>query len=81
MRIVSFFSGAGGLDLGLERSGLKAISLVELEKVFCDSLFSNKDWKHIDGRCYFEDSNIINANLNDIQPSDLKSEKKIDLII
>ena len=40
-RYVSLFSGAGGLDIGLERAGLTSVSMCEIEKEFCNTLESN----------------------------------------
>ena len=39
---VSLFSGAGGLDIGLERAGFRALSLCEIEPIFCDTLRANQ---------------------------------------
>jgi DNA (cytosine-5)-methyltransferase 1 len=41
-KYMSFFSGALGLDLGLEESGFEAISYNEVEKVFCETIKLNK---------------------------------------
>ena len=38
---VSFFSGAGGLDIGFEQAGFKTIADVEINKMFCDTLREN----------------------------------------
>jgi DNA (cytosine-5)-methyltransferase 1 len=38
---LELFSGAGGLALGLERSGFRHLGLVEIEKYSCDTLRSN----------------------------------------
>lgn len=38
---VSFFSGAGGLDIGFECAGFKTIVDVEINKMFCDTLRAN----------------------------------------
>lgn len=43
--VVSFFSGAGGLDLGLEAAGFSHTLLVEKNPLFCDTLKYNRpDW-------------------------------------
>ena len=41
IRVLSLFSGAGGLDIGFHDAGFKIVESVELEKKFCDSLVSN----------------------------------------
>lgn len=44
--VVSFFSGAGGLDLGLEAAGFCHALLVEKNPVFCETLKLNRPrWK------------------------------------
>lgn len=39
---MSFFSGALGLDIGLENAGFEPISYNEVEKVFCNTIRQNK---------------------------------------
>jgi DNA (cytosine-5)-methyltransferase 1 len=41
-KYLSFFSGALGLDLGLEKAGLECLSTNEIEKPFCDTITLNK---------------------------------------
>lgn len=43
--IVSFFSGAGGLDLGFEYAGFKHLAAIEINSLFCQTLSANRpDW-------------------------------------
>ncbi|HQX50681.1 MAG TPA: DNA cytosine methyltransferase [Planctomycetaceae bacterium] len=80
-RYVSLFSGAGGLDIGLERVGLEPVSLCEIEKVFCNTLSSNQAWKHTDGHNYLSSAKILNADIREVSPKDLISEETIDLVV
>lgn len=41
MNIVSFFTGAGGLDIGLKQAGFTINLSVELEKTYCETLRLN----------------------------------------
>jgi DNA (cytosine-5)-methyltransferase 1 len=41
-RYMSFFSGALGLDLGLEAAGFEALSFNEVDKVFCQTIRLNR---------------------------------------
>lgn len=43
--VVSFFSGAGGLDLGFEAAGFSHVALIEKSPLFCETLRHNRpDW-------------------------------------
>ncbi|MBF8277816.1 MAG: Cytosine-specific methyltransferase [Candidatus Brocadiaceae bacterium] len=78
---VSLFSGAGGLDIGLERAGFRSVSLCEIESVFCDTLKVNQRGIHDDGHEYFKEAKIFNADIRDISGADLANGKQIDLVV
>jgi len=78
-RYVSLFTGAGGLDIGLERAGLKAISLSEVEEVFCGTLEANQKKKHVDGVNYFRDARILNADIREVSGADL-ADTGVDVV-
>ena len=50
LKCVSIFSGAGGLDIGFERSGFRTISMNEIDPTFAGTLRSNAGVKKSDGR-------------------------------
>lgn len=80
-RYVSLFSGAGGLDIGLERAGLEAVSMCEIEKEFCNTLKRNQGWMHSDGRTYLAYAKILNADIRDMGHKDLYSGSDLDLLV
>lgn len=80
-RYVSLFSGAGGLDIGLERAGLEAVSLCEIEKVFCSTLERNQGWEHVDGCKYLGGAKIINADIREVSHKDLFSGTDLELLV
>ena len=80
-KYVSLFTGAGGLDIGLERAGLKAISLCEIEKVFCETLHENQQFHHADGIDYFAGAVVNNADICEVAGRDLSLGNEIDLVV
>lgn len=40
-KAISFFAGAGGLDIGIHKAGFNITLSVEIEKIFCDTLITN----------------------------------------
>lgn len=40
--VVSFFSGAGGLDIGFEFAGFKHLASIEINSLFCETLKANR---------------------------------------
>jgi DNA (cytosine-5)-methyltransferase 1 len=70
---LSFFSGAGGLDIGFHDAGFDIIECIEIERKFCDTLECNIG----DGR-YF---NIGKINCIDIREYSPQYLPKIDFII
>ncbi len=45
--VVSFFSGAGGLDLGFEAAGFEHLAVIEHNEIFCNTLRENRKWNVI----------------------------------
>jgi DNA (cytosine-5)-methyltransferase 1 len=64
-RVVSLFSGAGGMDTGLERTGqFITVACVELEKPYCNTLRSNRDA----GRLGTRDTRIFEGDISELDP-------------
>ena len=40
--VVSFFSGAGGFDLGFERAGFHHLASIEINELFCETIRKNR---------------------------------------
>lgn len=48
--VLELFAGAGGLAVGLEKSGLKCVALNEIDKWACQTLRNNRpNWKVLEG--------------------------------
>lgn len=72
---VSLFSGAGGLDVGLEQTGgFDLLACVELEAEFCATLRSNRDA----GRFGKASTRIIQADLSEYDPYELLDELDLE---
>src|SRR5690606_35236838 len=49
-KVLELFAGAGGLALGMEKSGLKCMALNEIDKWACETLRKNRpNWKVLEG--------------------------------
>lgn len=73
-KIVSLFTGAGGLDLGFEAAGFETSVAVEMDKWACRTLRKNRDWS------VFEDD-IHNVSSEKIQEAGGFYKKSPDLLI
>jgi DNA (cytosine-5)-methyltransferase 1 len=70
--VVSLFTGAGGLDIGLEQAGFRTVSAVDSEPDCVRTLLDNQAARiHHDGRPYLEGAKIIGAGIETLKPSDL----------
>lgn len=74
-KAVSFFAGAGGLDLGIKKAGFNIVLTNELEPVYCETLKMNEVEKNI------VQGNIMTYDKKKIFfESDLDETDEIDLI-
>lgn len=75
-KAISFFSGAGGLDLGMHEAGLDIKLCVEIEDKFCNTLkVNNPNWNVIN-------EDIMNLNKDKIYKlAKLNEDDEIDLIM
>ncbi|RXP45164.1 DNA (cytosine-5-)-methyltransferase [Lutibacter sp. HS1-25] len=49
-RVLELFAGAGGLAIGLEKSGIKCVALNEIDKYACQTLRENRpNWNVLEG--------------------------------
>lgn len=64
-KAVSLFTGAGGLDLGLESAGFDTIAAIEMDQDAVRSLKYNRDWL------------IFDKNIHDVSSQKLMSEANI----
>lgn len=73
-RVLSLFTGAGGLDIGFHQMGFNIVACIEIEPVFCKTLDLNR------GRYLSESCSIICEDIRHIDPVDLDLEP-IDVIV
>ena len=46
--VLSLFSGIGGLDLGLEASGMRVVGSVEIDSIARSTIALNREWPHLE---------------------------------
>jgi DNA (cytosine-5)-methyltransferase 1 len=76
LKAISLFSGAGGMDIGVQQAGFDIIASIENDPYCCETLRSNID-RH--GR----NTKVIEADIRQINPKSLMtgiSRKEIDLL-
>lgn len=59
LRVVSLYSGAGGLDYGFEAAGFETAVAVELDADCCATLRRNRNWAVIEGDIHQTSSDAI----------------------
>lgn len=74
IKVLSLFSGIGGLDLGFEKAGFEVVATLEWDGDCCDTLRMNKD------KFFSKDTKIIQADITKIQPSDIY-DGKVDFFV
>lgn len=72
-RILSFFTGCGGLDLGFEQAGFETVYATDIDKDSCDTLVLNR------GSYFYKDMVVERADIVALNPKTLP--KNIDLVI
>lgn len=71
LKTVSLFTGAGGLDVGVEKTGrFDLLACLELEPQFCETLRSNRDA----GRLGTPTTKVLQADLSTYDPYHLLDE-------
>jgi DNA (cytosine-5)-methyltransferase 1 len=66
-KFISFFSGALGLDIGLEKSGLNCLSVNDVDSVACETMKANKVHAH-----------LYDCDIRDISPARLEKDLAIE---
>jgi DNA (cytosine-5)-methyltransferase 1 len=67
-KVVSLFSGAGGMDIGLEETGrFVTLACVEKEASFCDTLRANRDA----GRFGTKELHIFERDISKLDPHEV----------
>lgn len=78
-KAISLFSGAGGLDIGLERIGFEVVSTLDENKVCCDTLSKNQAKKCLihkqEPPFHLQDTHIIHKDIRNIHPQELAPQK------
>lgn len=71
MNSLDLFAGCGGMSLGFEYAGFNSVAMIEEDAWACETLMAN-----------FPKSKIIQSDINNIDPKELKKNlKTIDVII
>lgn len=84
MKSVSIFTGAGGLDIGMELAGFDTVSAVEIHPAYFNTLITNqsRNIPGAKGRTLLQNTKIFNADIRDIRGEQLMcGENDIDCLV
>lgn len=81
-KVVSLFSGAMGLDLGIENTGrFELVACVELEKAFCDTIRANRDAGKLPSNLVVIESDIASLTVESFLEKTGIDRSEIDLLV
>ena len=81
-RVISLFSGAMGLDLGLDRTGqFELLACVEKESAFCDTIRANRQAGRLSSKLKVYEGDIATFNPLDILAACELKPGDVDLVI
>ena len=85
MTAVSIFTGAGGLDIGVERAGFEVLSTLEIHPSYCSTV-RNMKAKGVPipngAGDYFQNANVIQGDIREIRANDLLGRRKsVDCLV
>jgi DNA (cytosine-5)-methyltransferase 1 len=69
--LISLFTGAGGLDIGLESAGFSTVAAVDSDADCINTLRLNQN-RHSGHHKFLQEANILHARIEDIEPAHLK---------
>lgn len=72
-QVVSLFTGAGGLDLGLEAAGFETIFASDIDEHSCKSLEHNKEVALKTQKKFLREASIVNKDVNDLTVDEIFS--------
>jgi DNA (cytosine-5)-methyltransferase 1 len=76
--VCSVFTGAGGLDIGLEMAGFRTVTAVECDEDCISTLRINQAARipipGVEGLCFLEGTCIIAKKIGDVEPGELRPE-------
>ena len=83
---ISLFSGAGGLDLGVEAAGFTTKLCTDIDDFSCKTLRLNKERQALpNGRGFLKDANIVQKNIKEYSSTQILKDaglkkSQVDLI-
>ena len=77
LKCISVFSGAGGLDLGLEAAGFDTVLATDIDEHSCNALRKNKEYCKGAGLPFLKDAEIVCEDITKLSGNDLLVKTRI----
>ena len=68
---ISLFSGAGGMDIGVKKSGFNVLAAIEIDKHCCDTLRAAVERERVSTK-------VFESDIRDVEPSQLGNDLGIE---
>ena len=76
--VVSLFSGAGGLDAGLERAGWSTVAVTDIDRDSIETLRRTQaaqlEVRGREGHTHLQDAHVVGADVHDVKARDLRPQ-------